>query len=91
MDTIPAKELTGNDVKIKATKPLNTADLADALRSERDITAAADALHLAQHAHEATVQRHMKLISHLRLVYNAPEERFILRTWETGFEEIDNG
>ena len=91
MNTIPAKELTGNDVKIKSTKPLSTDDLSDALRSERDITAAADALHLAEHAHEATVQRHMKLISHLRLIYDAPEDRFVLRTWETGFEELDNG
>ena len=90
MNTIPAKELAGNDQKIKSTKSLNTTDLADGLRSERAIGAAADALHLAQHAHEAAVQRHMQLIAHLRAVYKAPEGQFILRDWDTGFEEIDN-
>ncbi len=69
-------------------KQLTPTDLADALRSERTIQAAADAQHIAAHQLETATAAHQRLIAHLRVVYAAPEEQFTLRDWAQGFEEV---
>lgn len=69
-------------------KQLTTADLADALRSERNVQAAADAQHIAEHQMESAVTAHKRLIAHLRVLYNAPEGAYELRDWAEGFVEV---
>jgi hypothetical protein len=71
-------------------KTLTPADLAEALRSERTIQAAADAAHIAQHTMDNATAAHARLIAHLRVVYDAPEGAYVLRDWIEGFTEADH-
>jgi hypothetical protein len=70
------------------TIPLKPEDLADALRAERTIQAAADALHIAEHQMETATTAHKRLVAHLRVIYHAPEGRYEMRDWAKGFEEV---
>jgi hypothetical protein len=70
-----------------ATIKLTPQDLAEALRSERTIQAAADAAHIAQHQHELASAAHERLIAQLRIIYQAPADRYTLTDWLEGFTE----
>lgn len=70
-------------------KKLTTADLADGLRSERTVQAAADAVHIAEHQMESATAAHERLIAHLRTLYDAPAPKYELRDWVQGFVEVN--
>lgn len=71
------------------TIKLKPEDLADALRAERTIQAAADAQHIADHQMEAATLAHKRLVAHLRVVYGAPEGQYEMRDWAQGFIEVN--
>ena len=70
-------------------KKLRPADLADALRSERNIQAATDAQHIAEHQYEMATAAHTRLIAQLRVVYDAPVGKYELHDWMEGFVEVN--
>ncbi len=70
---------------------LSTNDLADGLRSERVVQSAADAVHLAEHQMQMAMDAHKRLVAQLRILYDAPEDKYALTDWVQGFVEVTNG